>query len=443
MSDSLTLNSKNSGIAKEKSIFKDVFFWLLLVCIELVFLRVSFWRFLGPIMACIFAYLYFIRKDTLLVTMFIVLAHYELKAVLISTVSFPQLLIVFLCYEIISKKEWNVTATSLTTGILAVCMTVIPWLYGSITGEDVFYLLVYIFAILIQCGKYKDDKDNLAQQLSLAISVIVTLIALHAVITGGVEYADMDDAEIIRRGVLGAGIGDPNFSCLLLSTGIVSALNCKKIYLWARIVMICLMLGAVVVTVSTTGLLALGVIAIVHALNSSKLTHKIRNVVIILLLVVIATQVYMSLPEKYRNEGIDSYVTRVDDKYQALTQGDYTKVTTNRTDISERYLNYINNGQSFLKTLFGGNSVVPKAFVSRAISHITYIDFLVQYGYVGTFLILLFIAYHFKKQYGNKEFMQYRNFAISMKILYLFFAFSISIYKESTFAMLFFTLFIL
>ena len=133
----------------------------------------------------------------------------------------------------------------------------------------------------------------------------------------------------------------------------------------------------------------------------------------------------------------------MEDKYVALNQNDYAAVTINRTNLSERYMKYINEGQSFFNTLFGGNSVVPKVFTSKAISHVTYIDFLLEYGYIGTLLLMLWVVYRFKVLFAYPVTMQYRGYAISMKILYLFFALSISIYRDSIFGLLFFALFIL
>lgn len=433
----------NEAKHKETSIFKNSIFWILIICIEYVFLKFPYYTFLGPVMAGCFAYLYFVKKETVLVTFLIVVAHYELKAVLFSTISFPQLLFVFLIYEIITNKKWTVKPKWIVSIVLILIMTFVPWLLGSTKGTDVFYGLVYIFSIIAQFLKYENEKEYLVGKITLSVTTIVSLIAVHALITGGVEYTDVTDLTIARRGILAVGTGDPNFSCLLLCAGIVSALYCKYIYAWLRIILVILMAGAMIGTVSTTGVLGLAIIALVYSITSVKLSSKIRNIIIIVFGVIWLFQLYMALPAEYHSPGIDNYIIRMEEKYVAFVKGDYAEATTNRSNLSERYLDYINKEQSFVKTVFGGNPVVPKSFRNGVISHVTYIDFLLQYGYFGTFLILLYALYKLKKAFDLPVTSQYRRYAISLKTVYLFFAFSISIYRESSFAMLLMALFIL
>lgn len=415
-----------------------IVYLLLFLTTEIVFLNKSLQIICGPILAILFIYLYFVKKDTLLVTFFIVIANDALGTIFIGSMSFQYLLMAFVVFEIVQNQKIQLRLFSIM--VLAVAMCLQPYLTQVMALRNVFFTVFYLLAIVYQYQKY--DREIFMEKMATTVAIIVCLIALHTLITGGVVYKEVEDniysQQHQRRGVLGVGVGDPNFSCLLLCTGIACAFNNASFRWYVKLIIVAVTIAAMFVTLSTSGLLSLILVCILSMTVNRKITRGVRRVIIVCLLAIATFQIYLALPEVYHNADVDAYITRMEFKYNALLNNDLYAATTERSGIADRYMNYINNDQSILKQLFGGNSVIE---LGQA-AHNTYISFIMQYGYLGTVGLIAYIVNRLLKTYFAPKDAD-RKLGFVLKALYIFFIVSLTIYHGSTFAMMFFVLFIL
>ena len=415
---------------------------ILFACIAAVFIYPSSSIVLGTVVAALLVFLYFARNDTVLVTVFIVVANDALGTMILGKVSFQYLLILFVLYELFAQKQIRVRIFAAVFLLLAIAAQ--PLVTGIIGTKALIFTSLYIVSLALQFEKYKDDRELFISKFTEAFSIIVFLIALHAAITGGVVYKEVQNTqyhyEYQRTGVLGVGIGDPNFSSLLLCTGIACTVINKSFKLLLKLMFIAVMIFAMFGTASTSGFLALILISLLIVSINENATKTVKRILFIVLGFVVIYNIYILLPENYHISDLDFYIERFTSKIEALFVGNYHDVTSGRSDISDQYFNYINNEQSVWRMFLGGNSIMAEFDMAP---HNTYIDFILQFGYVGLAVIVATVIHRVYKVYKTYEFANYRKLSIVLKFLYAFFAFTLSVYTGSTFAVMMFVFFIL
>ena len=441
MNSQITLTECRSSDENEQlfgSSFDIAIYFSLFICIEAVFVNNSLQVVLCPIIAFLFVYLYFIKKDTILVTFFIIIANDSLGTIFAGRISFYYLLLFFLILEITQHSIIQVRLTLLM--VLAAIMAAQPLFTNAASFNMFFNALVSVLILICQYNKY--ERSVFIERMMVSISIIVGLIAIHTLITGGVIYAEAQKNEYYveyqRRGVLGVGIGDPNFSSLLLCTGIGCTLNNRSFRWYVKAIVFVVTTAAMFVTLSTAGLLALILVLLLSATVNRKLAKGVRRIGVIVLIVLLITQIYFTLPQSYHIADVDQYINRMELKYVALITGDIYSVTTGRSGISDSYLVYINEVQPFGKVLFGGNSVLQLGYET----HNTYMTWILQFGFIGLFFLLAYIVNRLMKIYFDEK-NDERKIGILLKLLYLFFIASISVHDGSTFVLLFFFLFVI
>lgn len=415
-----------------------IIYLTLFILIESVFLNSSFQIVTGPILTVIFLYLYFCKKKSVLVTTFIIVANDALGTIFFGKISFQYLLLLFLAFELVTKSKIRVRYFILA--IIAVIMAVQPYFTSVTAFKSVIYSVVYIWTLITQYQKY--EKDEFIENLMFAGSIIVGLIALHAIISGGVVYIEAQHTEYYqeyqRRGILGAGIGDPNFSSLLLCTGIVCTVNNHCMRWYEKSAIYAITTVAMSVTLSASGILAFVLVNLLSVVVNRKLSKGLRRLVLLLLIGVGIFQIYLSLPEACHIADIDAYIEKMEIKYNAFVNGDFYSATTGRLDLADKYLHYINQEQTLGRQLFGGNSVVELGIAT----HNTYLSWILQFGYLGFIMLLLYACKRLLKIYLSEK-NDIRRFSLIIKALYLFFIATLSVFDGSTFALMFFFLFVL
>src|SRR5699024_942237 len=93
--------------------------------------------------------------------------------------------------------------------------------FHIISVKGILYTVTFIIA-----SGYNLKKDEDVELFFKGVAITVFLISLHTCITGGVEFYELNEysTEFLRKGILGVGIGDSNYSTLLLNIGIACAL---------------------------------------------------------------------------------------------------------------------------------------------------------------------------------------------------------------------------
>lgn len=412
---------------------------VMFAAIEVAFVNPGLSTVVGPVIALLLVYTYFIMRETVLVTTIIVMANDALGTMFFDKISFQYLLIFFVVIELFSFKK--ITIRTLCMVCLAVFLCSQLVFFGNIDFRQAAWAILYTVAFIVQYAKYQSDREGFFDKLCFSFAVILSLISIHVLITGGVEYYELDNnsQEFIRRGVLGAGNGDSNFSSLYLCTGIIGALNCTQLGRNIKIVMVSLMMAAMSVTLSVTGLVSLIGIFIYHFATKKKGIKSLLIIILVIAIMVALFSAYTHLPDNYHVEAVDEYISRITEKLDLFSESDVDTATSGRSRILRRYLNYIVYEQPLWNGLFGGNGIM----LTGGVPHNTFVDWLLQVGWIGFAVMLCIIVRRFWLSGHLPPNIGYKKMLIMMKCLLLIFCFSLSIYDGASYGVLFFFLFFL
>ncbi len=417
--------------------YKTTRFWLTVLITELVFFKTSLNLVLCILLAICLLYLYIIKKEKILVFCFLLLANDALGQIFY-TVSVKYLYFVFLLYELIVEKGIKINKRVIPIGVIGLYIIFQPFISGLDDANMLINTLFPMLLLLILYQRYT-DKELFLEEFTFGVSVIVSLLALHACLTGGYAVKDYSDVTgYVRKGILGVGIGDSNFSCLILCSGITCILNCRVFSKWIKLLLSLIICGAIALTLSTTGLLCLCIILILSGLINKNLSKRAQVIILIVFLILVLPGIYSFLPSSMHLSSVDAYINRIQDKYLSLQAKDYYHLSTGRASLGEIYWKYIMN-LDILRKLFGGNYLMQYSYFP----HNSYIDFIVQFGFVGCGLLVLGMISSLIKKFQYSKHNEYRRCSITLKILYMIFTASISVYHGTTFVMMLFVLFIL
>lgn len=415
-------------IVKEESKRNNTFLWgaiwLLFVVTELLFVFPDWDIFLAPVFALLTSYLYFKEDKKLLVAVILVFGNDALGTLLLGSISTIYLIFLFLAYEIIMQKKIEVRLLVIFS--LASIVALMPCFTDVITFKSGLLTVSYIALFFLVFQEYETEREFL-EEIKFSILSIVSLLSLHMLITGGVIVSDTAD----RAGLIGVGVGDANYSALILCIGISSVLNYKKLHIAWRIATCTVMIAAMVETLSISGLIGLLIVVIFSFSLNKNFGKALFRVILILLILVLLFQLYTVLPDRFHVEGIDDYILRVEEKLGFAEKGDYDAVTTDRTELSAFKVNYFLNQTPLFRQLFGFNALnIGDGFMS----HNTYVDFLLQLGIIGTMLVVAYIFVRAMRSFKlfRKEEVSHK-YIFTLKMLFLFFAFTISIYQGHIF----------
>lgn len=395
-----------------------------------VFMQRSLELVLGPIMAVLIAYLYFVGYAEIM-TALVIVANDAMGTIFLGSISFPYLLLVLTIIRLTLKRR-RMTGTELLFLSVALVLQLQLWIVELIALRNVIYSMTFILSLFVLPRDF-DTADRLARGFLATMAII----AVHACITGGVEYTEFEAVELFepenvtRYGILGAGTGDPNLSSFLINMGLICAWTEQRLRLRWKILLSALFFVVLGITVSISGLLAMLLIAILGVLISTPKKKGIVILAIALLLVVCLASLYLALPVHMRLPAFEGYIIRIEEAFDMIGSGDIAGATTNRSSILANYLDYIMN-QPFIRFLFGGNSL---RVAGRGMPHNTYIGFVLQVGIIASLFLFAWMLWRVWRSFKLPRDTAYRKRAILWKVLSLFMAFTLSFYEGSLWAL--------
>ena len=409
---------------------------ILMTSILCVFINPSLQTITGPIMAICFTYLYF-NGYKAFVTSIIIVANDALRCIFFGSISFPYLLLLFLGLALLSNKhKIQIRISQMIAAVILVIMLVTLYHYSIIGIKNIIYTLTFICAGA-QCVSETKERELFFK----GIAITVFLISLHTCVTGGVEFYELNEYSkaFLRKGILGVGIGDSNFSSLLLNIGIAITLFDTNFKWYLKTIMIACSVFSMTVTLSTSGLIGfLLVLGCFVFIKRDSIPKKIWNALFIIFFILIIINVYMAMPDSMRNETIDAYIARMQEKFFLLNLGNMTEFTSSRSELLSIALQYIFSEQGIVGLLFGFNSLF--AGNGELVPHNTYVDLLLQIGLIGTAASLAYILRGVVTAWRSQ---QRSRTDVMVKIVFLYYFFNLSLFHGSMFALAYIVLVIL
>lgn len=258
---------------------------------------------------------------------------------------------------------------------------------------------------------------------SLAMSI--TANAFASILSGSYsKYATAD-----RLGIAGVGGGNPNFAAFYIGIAIAIILSTKKFKIFVKLPILLVLGFALITTVSLSGLIGVVVVLLSYFTFANKDKHKLAILLAVLLAAVLAVTLFPLLNIQSESSSnstnyLEYYQDKLSERLDSFKNQNYDDVTSNRTSVLKDNLEFFSD-QSVMHQLFGGNSVNPYNYL---VSHNSYADILMRFGYAGLLAILLAVIYRFYRQllYARKS----GDCIILMcKIALLFWSFTASMFE--------------
>ena len=425
---------------KRISLFDKGVYLLLAAAMLAVFLMPELGILCGPVMAVIFTYL-FLYRDFEFVIAVIILGNDALGTIVMGSLSFEYLLLVLLVFKLFINTTF--TLRRLFFLLVALAFPLQLYFVEFIDSRMLLFLSIYILGII--SIPFDTDSEAVRKFFS-GVAFAVVLLALHAMLSGGVEFYEAESVgglkkEILRKGILGVGIGDSNFSSFVLIFGFVSLWYFTKWNVFLKSIFSVPIIYSLILTRSFSGVLRVLLVLLVSALLQK---NKLKAVQFLLwggVGLIALYHAYINLPSEFHFEELDLYLERIEEKLFFLESGNYHEATTGRSTILADYWHYITKTESELGVLFGGNPLsIPSAGLRLA--HNTFLSTLLQFGCVGVVGMIIYILHSFVRVYNNRDY-QYRKAFLVLKIFCLVFAFSVSFYSGSSWTLWIMTVFLL
>jgi len=405
-----------------------MFKYILAVAMLCVFINPGLSIVLGPLMAVIFSYLFF--EDSFeFVAAIIITANDALGTLVSSRLSFQYLLLGLLVLKALAMHKYS--TRRLVFLLISSAFLLQLFVVGFISQKMLINTMIYAFSI---ASIDFEGNPKAVENFFKGIAFAVVLISIHAVLTGGVEYYELDAAakksgELIRKGVLGVGVGNANYSAILLNLGLVSLWYFTKLKTVLKVLCSLPILYSLIMASSVSGILYLAVILLTGILLIKGKSKTVTVLVIVLAALVVFYNIYINLPSSMRFEQLDYLIMRVEEKYSAYVSGDFSQATTGRSNLASAYLDYIFNKQDAFGVVFGGNPLIIKSISNRG-THNTFINTLLQFGVLGTIAFFVLIIWRFIVCLKNKE-NPYRNVFTIFKVFFAVVGFGAGLYANN------------
>ncbi len=279
--------------------------------------------------------------------------------------------------------KWYVALT------LAVMSSYALITFSSYNLRSALFLIFDILCIFILVKKYLLDDDKLKKFFTVYCFAAM-LAFLTGVITGGVvenEVMNIEGEEVSR---FNATFEDPNYMGFFYTIAIFSVISLKLFKPWLRIIIVIALYMMMLASLSMTAIVVNILVWMVYLVLTKKL--KVKTFIVIILVAAVLVALYNYGLENSDTPILGALSYRIDDKLSSLFSRDYDELTTNRTLITDKHLQYFNE-QSVFKKLFGLNVVTSTHTMLGSVAHNELVDMMLNVGIVGMLALMLCYLY--------------------------------------------------
>lgn len=366
-----------------------------------------------------------------------ILIFYSSNLIVIGEIKvFDVFLILFIVKAIFNKRIiFNKRLLIPTTIFLIYCIGVIAYQDLKLT---LTLTLTFIF-VALYVSRVLKDKYSFSRFIKYFI-----FAAISTSVYGMLKLYFTNDSLVVVDGTLktiARNIGtfnDPNYFGFFINIGILSLLALRNYY--SRVMFftcLSILYISLISTISFTAILCNALGLMIFILFDTK--NKMKNIFSLILGIFFIITLWNFAP-KYDIPFINDIIYRIESKGIGSDSINIDEVTTNRSYIWEKHLDFFSN-QPSSKILFGGNYLTDYGFDSNfdTVSHQSFIDMLINFGLIGTLILLLSFmkrTFEIVKEYfgtNNELFLV----LILIKYVWIFYAFGLSMFPAWTFILFF------
>ncbi len=241
-------------------------------------------------------------------------------------------------------------------------------------------------------------------------------------------------------------LNDSNYAGLFYSLCVIISFVIKGIPKWARLVIGGTFLIILLQTASLSAILVLFVLSCFLIV----LKFRAKSIIILSTLLIVAVTgltIMLSVPQFKEVEMISGLLIRIKEKLSYIPRGRWDLLTTNRTAIWGRMINYFGK-QSLWGKLIGGNVITFMVFdtaLTKVACHNSYIQSIMNFGIIGTIMIYIplfsVFGYRLNKHLNSKKGYEGEDVKIIQLIIafaFIVFGMTVDFYIDWPFMMFYF-----
>lgn len=300
------------------------------------------------------------------------------------------------------------------------------------------FVIVDIVCVLVLINNFLNTEENLKSFFKIYVYT-----AMCAYVTGNIiqsssgMYTEIGNevVEIVRNY---GTFEDPNYAGFFYTIAVFSLVTLNLFKPKLRAVLAIALTCIILTTLSITALLLNAALWMIYLMAFRKL--KPVAIVAILLVAVILIGLYFYGLANPDTPVIGNFSYRIWDKLQALEQNDLNAVTTNRTGIVEKHIEFFWS-QPVFRMFVGMNAASPirtdlDGFT--AVGHNEYADFLLNIGFIGTAIYLGWVVLRMFECYkGIKKGDNYYGCIFMIKVIWALYALTLTMFGDHRFMLAF------
>lgn len=265
------------------------------------------------------------------------------------------------------------------------------FMFEHVGSEKLTYMAIFTaWIVFLFADKRRDseivDKFFLTFGIAIVTNATVSLISRTAT-----KYVASD-----RLGIIGIGASDPNIAAMMLTLAVAIIIGSKYLKVWLKIVLVLIPMLSMITTVSVSGVLAIVILFLIFGIAMNKSGDNLSVFFLIILGALIAVYIFPMLgimgEENAAGETtnyLEYYQDKIYNRVGAFFADDIDAASSGRTALMQKNMEFLRE-QSAIKQLFGGNHVNP---LGINVSHNTFADIALRFGYVGLFAVIIMIIF--------------------------------------------------
>lgn len=363
----------------------------------------------------------------------IMLFYYESFGIFMGMSVYRYYSLLFLFVTVLHLKNFEFYALQMVSAVIIAFYCI-----ALVAPDDLrraVFVIVDMVCVLFLVNHHLTDREKLEKFFK-----VYALIALCTYVTGLVvnqtrvfdRYVDGKVVQIVRSNTT---FEDPNYAGFFMTIAVFAVVVLKLFSPKIRWLIVAGLYAIILTTISMTAIIVNVALWMVYLLFTKK--SNIKMIIAVVLIFALLFGLYSYGEAHPDTPVLGSMSFRISEKLEALEEGDMGSVTTNRSDLSQRHIDYFKE-QSIFKMLIGLNQASTiKSNIGglRGVAHNEYIDLLLNIGILGTIMMLLYVLKRTIDVIKNfKETEDRRSLLIFMvKLVWLLYGFSLTMFGDYRF----------
>lgn len=310
---------------------------------------------------------------------------------------------------------------------------------SSIDIKAMIYSGIAIVSVLY--AKKKLSTDEKTMRLFFCVFAMTAIVSyftglMNQNVYDSVLTLDGQVSNVIR----GMGtFNDPNYMGVFYSVAVFAIVTLELFDKRLRVIIICTLYVMIATTLSMTAILGNAFFWIIYLLLTKKI--NLKTVIIIMIVAVVCSIIYQYGLSHRDIPYLGDLSARISDKLQNINN--INSLTTGRTGHAEDHWNYYWS-QNGIRMLIGGNCVNSLAIdpkIDTIAAHNEYVDLLLNVGVAGTAILILYLIKRMIQEYFNYRNNGCNRYALCVfiiKVIYAFYAATLTLFMENRFLLFYF-----